>query len=160
MRGNRERPESGIYFEIFEKNTIFNKHPEELTDIITRLASWSGIQYNFMIIIPSAFLLCLNFEIVNDCVGEQLVARRLHLWCFFSYSHKKNYFPDQLLLRGTVSRVADPDPVGSGVFAWIRIRYLDFSGSGSGFKISLDLDPVSAQMEQKKLQKGLIINSS
>ena len=23
----RERPESGIYFEIFEKNTILNEHP-------------------------------------------------------------------------------------------------------------------------------------
>ena len=32
-------------------------------------------------------------------------------------------------------RVADPDPVGSGVFAWIRIRFSNFSGSGivSGF---------------------------
>ena len=26
-RKNRERPESGIYFKIFEKNTIFNEHP-------------------------------------------------------------------------------------------------------------------------------------
>ena len=25
--GNRERPESGIYFKIFEKNTIFNEKP-------------------------------------------------------------------------------------------------------------------------------------
>ena len=32
----------------------------------------------------------------------------------------------------------------------------NFSGSGSGFQISLDPDPVSAQiLEQKKLQKGL-----
>ena len=30
-----------------------------------------------------------------------------------------------------VSRVADPDPVGSGFFAWIRIRFSNFSGSGS-----------------------------
>ena len=31
--------------------------------------------------------------------------------------------------------VADPDPVGSGVLAWIRIRirFSNFSGSGSGF---------------------------
>ena len=28
-------------------------------------------------------------------------------------------------------------------------------GSGPGFQISLDPDPFSAQMEQKKLQKGL-----
>ena len=28
-RGNRERPESGIYFKFFEKNTIFNEHPVE-----------------------------------------------------------------------------------------------------------------------------------
>ena len=26
-RGNRERTESGIYFKIFEKNTLFNEHP-------------------------------------------------------------------------------------------------------------------------------------
>ena len=34
----------------------------------------------------------------------------------------------------TIGRVADPDPVGSGVFAWIRIRFRfsNFSGSGSG----------------------------
>ena len=33
---------------------------------------------------------------------------------------------------------------GSGVFAWIRIRFSNLSGSGSGFQISLDpdLDPV------------------
>ena len=42
---------------------------------------------------------------------------------------------------------------GSGVFAWIRIRirFSNFSGSGSCFQISLDPDPVSAQiLEQKK----------
>ena len=35
------------------------------------------------------------------------------------------------------------NPVGSGVFAWIRIRISNFSGSGSGygFQISLDPDP-------------------
>ena len=32
-----------------------------------------------------------------------------------------------------VAGVSDPDPVGSGVFAWIRIRFSNFSGSGSGF---------------------------
>ena len=56
------------------------------------------------------------------------------------------------------TRVADSDPVGSGVFEWIRIRirFSKFSGSGSGFQISLDPDPVSAQiLEQKKMQKGL-----
>ena len=26
-RENRERPESGIFFKVFEKNTIFNEHP-------------------------------------------------------------------------------------------------------------------------------------
>ena len=33
-----------------------------------------------------------------------------------------------------VSRVSDPDPVGPGIFAWIRIRirFSNFSGSGSG----------------------------
>ena len=30
MRGNRERPESGMSFNIFEKNTIFNEHPVAL----------------------------------------------------------------------------------------------------------------------------------
>ena len=50
-----------------------------------------------------------------------------------------------------VIRVADPDPVRSGVFAWIRVSNFSGSGSGSGFKISLDPDPVSAQMEQKKI---------
>ena len=48
-------------------------------------------------------------------------------------------------------RVADPDPVGSCVFAWIRIRFSNFSGSGSGFKISLDPDPVSAQILEQKI---------
>ena len=69
--------------------------------------------------------------------------------------------------RHLAGRVADPDPVGSGVFAWIwisfkflwiRIRFSNSSGSESGFQISLDPDPdlVSAQiLEQKKLQKGL-----
>ena len=58
----------------------------------------------------------------------------------------------------TLQWVADPDSVGSGVFAWIRIRirFSNFSGSGSdsesGFKISMDPDPVSAQiLEQKKI---------
>ena len=53
-----------------------------------------------------------------------------------------------------IIRVSDPDPVGCGVFAW----FSNFSGSGSGFQISLDpdSDPVSAQiLEQKTLQKGL-----
>ena len=46
-----------------------------------------------------------------------------------------------------VTRVANTDPFGSGVF---------FSGSGSGFQISLDPDPVSAQiLEQKRVQTGL-----
>ena len=57
-----------------------------------------------------------------------------------------------------MSRVADPDSFGSGVFAWIRIRirFLNFSGSGCGFQISLDSDPdpVSALiLEQKKCRK-------
>ena len=68
------------------------------------------------------------------------------------------YFPRYKILQITdfflsegVLRVSDPvfrlnpDQVGSGVW----------TGSGSGFQISLDPDPVSAQMEQKKLQKGL-----
>ena len=43
-----------------------------------------------------------------------------------------------------LARVADPDPVGSGDIAWIRIRFsnLSCSGSESGFQISLDPDPV------------------
>ena len=105
---------------------------KELTDITTRWASWSGIQYNFMIIIPSAFLLCLNFEIVNDCVGAQLLARRLHLWCFFSHSPKK-------LLSWPITASRD---------------CIQGCGSGSGLQISLDPDPgpVSAQiLEQKKI---------
>ena len=43
---------------------------------------------------------------------------------------------EHLFLYGAVTnRVSDPDPVGSGVFAWIRIRigFSNFSGSGSGF---------------------------
>ena len=50
---------------------------------------------------------------------------------------------------GTIFRVADPDPVGSGVFAWIRIRiwFSNFSESGSGFSPRLP--------EQKRVQKGL-----
>ena len=43
----------------------------------------------------------------------------------------------------------DPDHVFK--FLWIRIRFSNFSGSGSVFQISLDPDPVSAQMEQKKI---------
>ena len=45
----------------------------------------------------------------------------------------------------------DPDPFFK--FLWIRIRFSHFSGSGSGFHISLDpdSDPVSAQiLKQKK----------
>ena len=69
------------------------------------------------------------------------ISRNLSLFSVqFSYLNEKK------------SRVADPDPVGSGVFAWIRIRFSNFSGSGSGFQISLDPDPVSAQiLEQKKM---------
>ena len=53
-------------------------------------------------------------------------------------------------------RPSDPDSDGSVVFAWIRIRFSNFSGSGSGFQISLDPDPVSAPIpEQKGVQKGL-----
>ena len=48
------------------------------------------------------------------------------------------------LSDGMLYRVADPDPV-----------FLHGSSSGFGFQISLDPDPVSAQMEQKKLQKNL-----
>ena len=36
----------------------------------------------------------------------------------------------------------DPDPVFK--FLWIRIRFSNFSGYGSGFRISLDPDEVSA----------------
>ena len=32
-----------------------------------------------------------------------------------------------------VAKIRVADPVGSGVFAWIRIRFSNFSGSGSGF---------------------------
>ena len=32
-----------------------------------------------------------------------------------------------------VTRVANPDPFGSGVFAWILIQFSNFFGSGSGF---------------------------
>ena len=47
-------------------------------------------------------------------------------------------------LKGEFTRVSVPDPVGSGVFACF--------GSGSGFQISLDPDPVSARiLEQRKI---------
>ena len=36
------------------------------------------------------------------------------------------------------ARVADPDPVGSVVCAWIRIRFSNFSGSGFGSGFSPD----------------------
>ena len=45
------------------------------------------------------------------------------------------------------ARVADP----VFKFRWIRIRFSNFAGSGSGFQISLDPDPVAAQiLEQNK----------
>ena len=49
-------------------------------------------------------------------------------------------FAERLPLLG--ARVADPDPVGSGVFAWIRIRIR--------FSNSLDPDLVSAQILKQK----------
>ena len=44
---------------------------------------------------------------------------------------------------------------GSGVFAWIRNRFSNFSESGSGIQISLDPDPVSApgSRSKKRVQK-------
>ena len=67
--------------------------------------------------------------------------------------HDKQF--GQLLLIDLVNkekiykRIRVADPVGSGVFACF--------GSGSGFQISLDPDPVSARiLEQKKrVKKGL-----
>ena len=39
----------------------------------------------------------------------------------------------------------------SSVYAWIRIRFSNFSPSGSGFPLDPDPDPVSAKiLEQKK----------
>ena len=38
-------------------------------------------------------------------------------------------------------RVADPDPVGSGDFVWIRIRFLNFSRSDPVCYKRLDPDP-------------------
>ena len=52
-------------------------------------------------------------------------------------------------VRGRVAD-ADPVPVGSGVFAWIRILFSNLAGSGSGFQISLDPDPVSAELLVQK----------
>ena len=65
---------------------------------------------------------------------------------------------EYLVRLSGMTRVADPDPVGSGFFVWIRcfyrdpdpvfkflwirIRFSNFSGSGSVFKISLDPDGV------------------
>ena len=54
---------------------------------------------------------------------------------------------EYLVRLSGMTRVADPDPVGSGVFVWIRIRFSNFSGSGSsgsGFG-----------QDSGKLQKGL-----
>ena len=42
----------------------------------------------------------------------------------------------------TSCRVSVPDPIGSGFFPWIRIRFSNFSRSGSGFQICLDPDSV------------------
>ena len=66
-----------------------------------------------------------------------------------------------------MSRVADPDSVGSGVFAWIRIqiRFSNFSVSGSGFQTSLDPDPVSApgpeaKKECRKCSKSYLLEEN
>ena len=67
------------------------------------------------------------------------------------YLSESNKSCKKFILGVSVCRVADPDPVFK--FLWIRIWILNFSGSGSGFQISLDPDPVSAQMEQKKCRK-------
>ena len=45
-----------------------------------------------------------------------------------------------------VTRVANTDPFGSGVFAWIWIRFSNFFGSGSGF---------SPDSGKKRVQTGL-----
>ena len=53
--------------------------------------------------------------------------------CPFSCTYVSLY--ERLSVRNeslVADRVADPDPVGSGVFAWIRIQFSNFSGSGSG----------------------------
>ena len=55
-------------------------------------------------------------------------------------------FGELLIKKMLMSRVADPDLVGSDVFAWIRIRFSNFSGSGSGSGFRPD---------SGKLQKGL-----
>ena len=49
-----------------------------------------------------------------------------------------------------VAKIRVADPVGSGVFAWIRIRFSNFSGSGygSGFSTRV-LDLVSGSYAQK-----------
>ena len=49
-------------------------------------------------------------------------------------------------------RVADPDPVGSGVFAWIRIRFSNFSGSGSGSEENLKF----MTKDRQKMKKATI----
>ena len=61
-------------------------------------------------------------------------------------------YRDAMYLQNTilVPRVLDPEflPGSGSKFLWIRVRFLNFSGDGSGFQISLDPG-------QKRVQKGL-----
>ena len=63
-RGNRERPESGIYFNIFEKSTIFNEHPVLFCGHASLWASfvYSPVSENYKQI---RFLFHLYFFFIN-----------------------------------------------------------------------------------------------
>ena len=83
--------------------------------------------------------------------GNVMYAQHIH-----KYIHKRDRLMKNFIWMDEcipLGRVSDPDLVGSDAFAWIRIRircfcldsdpmFLPGFGSGSGFKNSLDPDPV------------------
>ena len=90
------------------------------------------------------FLLFFNggFSIINQ-------KKIFRLSTLFYSINKKTFHQNYCLILLTRRQSCGS---GSGVFAWIWIRiwFSNFSGSGSGFQISLNPDPVQPRFWNKK----------
>ena len=92
---------------------------------LERLLLQSSFYSSFRLVGYSITIVCLK---VTNKLINQLLKKRAVIYALLKLAHLQKTIT-------TVIRVADPDPVGSGVFVWIRIRFSNFSGSGSGFQI-------------------------
>ena len=121
---NTTQTNQSIYEDIISSTRFFS--------LVGWLDGWS-VNHNFLKerVLSSPWLLC-NFA--KRLKYEQTLQGTAHILLSYEAAFRSN------LLKKPTGRFADPDPVRSGVF----------SGSGSGFQISLGPDP-----DRQKIQETI-----